>query len=132
MTYFTVGDGKKIQPGMTIQITPQTIKRERFGGIVGKITTVSAFPISKEAAANVVGNPDVVAGLASDKKEGLMQVFADLKLDSTTFTGYKWSSSQGPQLKVSSGTTTTVRVKVEERAPITFILPILRSSSGIY
>jgi HlyD family secretion protein len=132
MTYFTVADGKKIQPGMTLQITPQTIKRERFGGIVGTITTVSAFPITKEAAANVVGNPEVVAGLASDKQEGLMQVFADLKLDSTTFTGYKWSSSKGPQLKVSSGTTTTVRVKVEERAPITFVLPILRSTSGIY
>ncbi|HAA30895.1 MAG TPA: NHLP bacteriocin system secretion protein [Cyanobacteria bacterium UBA8553] len=132
MTYFTVGDGKKIQPGMTVQITPQTIKRERFGGIVGTITTVSAFPITKEAAANVVGNPEVVAGLASDKQEGLMQVFADLEHDSTTFTGYKWSSSKGPQLKVSSGTTTTVRVKVEERAPITFVLPILRSTSGIY
>jgi HlyD family secretion protein len=132
MTYFTVADGKKIQPGMTLQITPQTIKRERFGGIVGTIKTVSAFPITKEAAANVVGNPEVVAGLASDKQEGLMQVFADLKRDSTTFTGYQWSSSKGPQLKVSSGTTTTVRVKVEERAPITFVLPILRSTSGIY
>jgi HlyD family secretion protein len=61
-----------------------------------------------------------------------MQVFADLKPDTTTFTGYQWSSSQGPNLKISPGTTATVRVKVEERAPITFVLPILRSSSGIY
>ncbi len=132
MTYFSVGEGKKIQPGMMLQITPQTVKRERFGGIVGTATTVSSFPITKEAAANVVGNPEVVAGLASDKQEGLMQVFADLKLDSTTFSGYQWSSSKGPTLKVSPGTTTTVRVKVEERAPITFVLPILRSTSGIY
>lgn len=132
ITYFTVADGKKIQPGMTLQITPQTVKRERFGGIVGTVTNISSFPITKESAANVVGNPEIVEGLASDKKEGLMQVYADLKFDSATFTGYQWSSSKGPQLKISPGTTTTVRVKVEERAPITFVLPILRSTSGIY
>lgn len=132
ITYFSVGDGKKIQPGMALQITPQTVKRERFGGIVGTVRDVSTFPITKEAAASVVGNSEIVAGLVSDKPEGLMQVVADLQPDSTTFSGYKWSSSSGPQLKISSGTTTTVRVTVEERAPITFILPILRSSSGLY
>ena len=132
ITYFSVEDGKKIQPDMTIQITPQTVKRERFGGIMGDITKVSAFPISKEAAAKVIGNSEVVQGLVSDKEQGVMQVFATLHPDSNTFSGYQWSSSSGPNLKVSSGTTTTVRVKVEERAPVTFILPILRSISGIY
>ena len=132
ITYFSVEDGKKIQPDMTIQITPQTVKRERFGGIVGDITKVSAFPISKEAAAKVIGNVQVVEGLVSDKQQGVMQVVATPYEDSDTFSGYKWSSSSGPNLKVSSGTTTSVRVKVEERAPVTFILPILRSISGIY
>lgn len=132
VTYFAIGDGKKIQPGMTLQITPQTVKRERFGGILGTVTTVSPFPITKEAAANVVGNSELVEGLMSDKQSGVMQVSADLKLDSTTTSGYMWSSSQGPRLKISPGTTTVVRVKVEERAPITFVLPLLRSYSGIY
>lgn len=132
ITYFPVGEGKKIQPGMMLQITPQTVKRERFGGIVGKITNVSSFPITREAAASLVGNPEVVAGLVGEKQEAVIQVFADLQPDSTTFSGYKWSSSDGPHLKISSGTTTSVRVKVEERSPITFVLPILRSVSGIY
>jgi HlyD family secretion protein len=130
ITYFAIAEGKKIQPGMSIQITPQTVKRERFGGIVGTVTTVSPFPITKEAAVSLVGNSEVVDGLVSQKQEGVMQVFADLQPDSTTFSGYKWSSSTGPQLKISSGTTSVVRVKVEERAPITYILPILRSFSG--
>jgi HlyD family secretion protein len=132
VTFFPIADGKKVQQRMTMQITPQTVKRERFGGILGTITDVSSFPITKEAAANEVGNPDVVQGLVSQKQEGLMQVFSSLETDAATFSGYKWSSSSGPHLKISPGTTTTVRVKVEERAPITFILPILRSISGIY
>ncbi|MGJ5676694.1 MAG: NHLP bacteriocin system secretion protein [Nostochopsis sp.] len=132
VTYFPVAEGKKIQPEMSMQITPQTVKRERFGGIVGNVTSISRFPITKEAAASEVGNSEIVAGLVAEKQEGLIQVFSDLQPDSSTPSGYKWSSSKGPQLKISSGTTTVVRVKVEERAPITFVLPILRSVSGIY
>ncbi|ODH02077.1 NHLP bacteriocin system secretion protein [Nostoc sp. KVJ20] len=132
LAYFSVAEGKKIQSGMAIQITPETVKRERFGGIVGKVTSISNFPISKEAAINEVGNPEIVEGLVSQKQEGLIQIFSDIEQDSQTFSGYKWSSSKGPQMKISSGTTTVVRVQVEERAPITFVLPILRSFSGIY
>lgn len=132
VTFFSVGDGKKTKPGMTLQITPQTVKRERFGGIMGTVTNISAFPITKDAATSVVGNPDLVQGLVSGDQAGVIQVYGDMKLDPTTFSGYKWSSSAGPQLKLSSGITTTARVTVEERAPITFVLPILRSYSGIY
>lgn len=131
ITYFSVEDGKKVQEGMAIQITPQIVKRERFGGIIGSVTTVSPFPITREGAAAVVGNAEVVEGLASDKSS-LIQVSSNLTPDPNTFSGYKWSSSKGPQTQISSGTTTIVRVKVEERAPITFVLPILRSSSGVY
>lgn len=132
ITYFPIADGKKIQPGMQMQVTPQTVKRERFGGIVGTVANVSAFPITKEAVAKEVGNPELAAGLVSEKQDGVMQVLGNLEIDPKTASGYKWSSSTGPQLKISSGTTTVVRVTVEERAPITFVFPILRSVSGIY
>lgn len=137
ITYFPVADGKKVQPGMSMQITPQTVKRERFGGIVGKVKNVSSFPITKETAISMVGNPEIVESLISEKQQGniqhgLIQVSAELEPDSQTFSGYKWSSSAGPQIPISPGTTTTVRVKVEERSPISFVLPILRSASGIY
>lgn len=132
ITYHSVADGKKIQSEMEMQITPQSVKRERFGGIVGEVTQVSAFPVAKEAAINTVGNAEVVEGLTANNQQGLIQVVAALKPDAQTYSGYEWSSSAGPQLKISAGTTTTTRVTVEERAPITFILPILRSLTGIH
>ncbi|BAZ52327.1 HlyD family secretion protein [Nostoc sp. NIES-4103] len=127
--FFNIGDGKKIQPGMKLQITPTTVQRERFGGIIGAVTDVSAFPVTKDAALSVVGNSEFVEGLMSQGPQ--IQVTARLQPDTSTFSGYKWSSSQGPQLAVTSGTTTTVQVTVEERAPISFIIPLLRSWSGI-
>lgn len=131
ITYFPIKDGKKVQSEMKIQVTPQIVKRERFGGIVGDVTEVSSFPITKEAAAKVIGNPEIVEGLTSSEA-GLMQVSATLQPDDDTFSGYRWSSSSGPKLKISPGTTTVARVKLEERKPISYVIPILRSVSGIY
>ncbi|MEM7594635.1 MAG: NHLP bacteriocin system secretion protein, partial [Cyanobacteria bacterium P01_A01_bin.83] len=132
MTYFPVKDGKKVKPGMEIQITPQTVKRERFGGIVGTVTKVSPFPTTTEAAAKVVGSPEIIAGLVPETQPVVIQISASLEPDPETSSGFQWSSSSGPDLKMTAGTTTSARVKVSERAPITFVFPILRSLSGIY
>ena len=115
---------------MPILITPDTVKRSRFGGIIGEITQVSALPITSEGATSVVGNPEIVAQLMGESG-GKIEAIAKLKIDETTFSGYDWSSSKGPNLEISPGTTTTVRVTVEERSPISFVLPILREWSGI-
>lgn len=135
VTYFAVKDGKKIQPGMPLQITPDTVKREQFGGIVGEVTTVSQFPITQQGASTVIGNSDVVKSLIqganSNSSNAIVEVRATLISDNTP-SGYKWSSSDGPPLQITPGTTTTVRVRVEQRAPITFLLPILREWTGIY
>jgi HlyD family secretion protein len=60
-----------------------------------------------------------------------IQVEAELQPDNSTFSGYKWSSSKGVDMKISSGTTTSVRVTTEERSPISFIFPFLKSLTGV-
>jgi HlyD family secretion protein len=37
---------------------------------------------------------------------------------------------EGPQVILTAGTTATVSAVVEERAPITFLLPFFRSATG--
>ncbi len=129
VAFLPVSEGKKIQKGMKLQITPSTVERESFGGIVGNVTNVSPFPVTKESAAKLVGNPEIVGSLVSTEPQ--IQVLAELKPDTSTFSGYKWSSSKGPQMQMSPGTTTSVRITVKEQAPITFVLPILKSWSGV-
>jgi HlyD family secretion protein len=131
VAFFPAGEGKKLKPGMKLQITPNLVKREEFGGIVGTVGEISAFPVTQEGAANVVGSPEIVKELLSAGGSQL-QVFAQLQTDPATFSGWKWSSSKGPQQQITSGTPTTVRVTVEDRAPISFVLPILKSLTGVY
>ncbi len=126
LAYFTIGDGKRIQPGMRVMVTPDTVKREQFGGMLATVAAVSALPVTKQSAADLVGNADVAEALISES--GQMQVIAKLKLDPSTFSGYEWSSKGSPRQKMSPGTTTSVSVILEEQAPIAFVFPILRSA----
>lgn len=129
LIYFPIKDGKRIQPGMSLQITPDTVKRERFGGIVGKVQAISSFPVSQQRIASAVGNTEIANNLMSPG--GQVEVLATLNADPTTYTGYQWSSSSGPEIQLSPGTTASVRVTIEQQAPITFVLPLLRSLTNI-
>jgi HlyD family secretion protein len=128
VAYFEVADGKKIAPGMDVRITPATIERERYGSIVGKVVSVSSFPVTTDAITNVVGNAEVAQSLAS--RGSKIEVFAELDLDESSITGYEWTSGKGPDAKITAGTTGAVRATVEYRRPITFVLPILRRWGG--
>lgn len=127
--YFPVKDGKQIQPGMSIAITPDTAQRERFGGVVAKVKDVSVLPVTREGVTAVIGNPEVAQALMS--AGAVIEVNATLERDDRTVSGYKWSSSKGPDTKITSGTTATARATVEARAPITFVMPFLRDLVGL-
>ncbi|NET73518.1 MAG: NHLP bacteriocin system secretion protein [Sphaerospermopsis sp. SIO1G2] len=132
VTYFNVEDAKKIKPGMEIQITPSPVKREQFGGIIAQVISVSPFPVTKQGAANVLGNVELVESLITNNQEPQIEVWAELKPNQTNFSRYEWSTSTGPEdLSLSPGTTTTAKITLEQRQPISFILPFLREWSGI-
>ncbi len=129
MAYFQIKDGKQIKPKMLIHVTPDTLQRERFGGIVGEVTAVSALPVTPEGTVAMIGNSQIVKNLIGEGGTAI-EITAKLTTDPHNPSGYKWSSSQGPDSPITSGTTATVRVTIEERAPITFVLPFLRELVG--
>jgi HlyD family secretion protein len=131
LTYFPVGAGKKIKPGMQVHIAPDPVERQRFGSILGTVTAVSAFLVTKEGIASRVGNTEVVNALLAQGRPAI-EVVATLQENPMTFSGYTWSSSTGPELRMTPGTTTTGRAVIEQRAPITYLLPFLREISGLY
>jgi HlyD family secretion protein len=129
LTYFPIKTGKKVQAGMRVLLAPDTVERERFGSLLATVTSVSAFPVTKEGMLSLIGNAEVVATLAAQGP--ILEVVTALTPDPETFSQYKWSSSQGPPLQITSGTTMTARVVVEQRAPMTYLLPLLRETSGL-
>jgi HlyD family secretion protein len=127
LAYFPLRSGKRLEVGNKVRVTPSTVQRERFGSILGEVTKVSPFPITEEAAATRVGNMELVRALM--QPGGMIEVEIELDRDPLTYSGFRWTSG-GPRLKFSPGTTAGVRVTVEERRPVTYLLPILRSTAS--
>lgn len=128
LVYFTVGDGKRVKPGVSIQVTPDTVERERYGGIKGVVRSIGELPVTVDEVTNQIGNHEIAAAIIGAGFR--LQVLADLSPDLSTPTRLAWSSSRGPEEAITAGTTTTARVAVEERRPIEFVLPAVRSTLG--
>ena len=133
ITFLPVEEGKKldaakVQQGVKVQITPTIVKREEYGGIWGRVTQVSQAAITQEGATHLVGNPAVLQTLMEQGKSYIV-VFSRLERDGQTGK-YRWTSSQGPNQEITDGTTTTVNITIEERAPISYVIPLLKSLVG--
>jgi HlyD family secretion protein len=130
VVFVPVRDNKNITPGMPVQITPSMVKREEFGSITGAVTQVSSLPLTPQTLASIVGNPDLLPGLLS--KEAQIAVYTSLKPAPSTCKSqpcmkrYEWTSSQGPDQAMTPGMTTSVRIEVEKRPPISYLMPFLR------
>lgn len=121
--------GKQIQVGMTAYVSPSTVKREEFGLMVGRVTYVSDYPSTSRGMLRILKNDKLLASLVG--ADSPYEVHADLLVDEHTFSGYRWSSSQGPPLKIQSGTRAAAYITVASRRPIEMVIPLLREYSGL-
>lgn len=120
--------GKKVQRGMAVRVSPSTVRREEFGTLVGRVLWVAEFPSTVRGMTRLLGNERLVTKLMEEGPP--IQVNVALARDPATPTGYRWSSSRGPTLKISSGTLASGDVVVKEDRPITLMIPTLRERLG--
>ena len=121
--------GKQIRPGMEIQIAPSTVKREEYGLMVGRVSYVSDFPATPKGMRRVLKNERLVAGLSG--QDAPYEVHADLIVDPSTTSRYRWSSSKGPPLRIQSGTLAAANIIVAEYRPMGLLIPLVRKFTGI-
>lgn len=127
--YVPSSDGKKVRRGMTVQISPTTVKREEHGFMVGTVSRVSDFPSTPEAMARVLKNEQLVRLLSGGGAP--YETYASLKLDPSSKTGFRWSSSAGPEAGIQSGTICSATIRIEERRPAELVMPVLRKILGV-
>ena len=60
-----------------------------------------------------------------------LEVRTRLETDSGTASGFVWTSGDGPELRITAGTSARTTVTLEERAPITLLIPALRGWLGL-
>ncbi|MBW4552791.1 MAG: NHLP bacteriocin system secretion protein [Aphanocapsa sp. GSE-SYN-MK-11-07L] len=130
ITFFAIADAKRIRTGMTIEITPDIESRERYGGILGQVTSVATLPATEADISRLVGNDNLAKDLVNAGT--VIQVGANLAANPANRKQYQWTFSQGPDFPIQTGTTTNARIEVEQRTPLGYLLPNLRRLTGVY
>lgn len=127
LCFYDLGEGKKIDPGDPIQLTPSTVQRARYGSIRGEVIEISTLPLTPAAIERKLGNAELADRLSGGGSR--LQVRARLFTDPVTG-GFQWTSGKGPDLEISPGTTLVAHTEVEVRTPLSLVLPILRELGG--
>ncbi|MEO8119380.1 MAG: NHLP bacteriocin system secretion protein, partial [Rhodoferax sp.] len=122
-------EAERIRPGMMVQLSPVTAVKERYGYLVGKVTSVSKYPSSEQGMLAVFNNPGLVRDLS--KQGSPIAVTVALIPDSGTKSGYRWSSSAASQLDLSSGTLAAATFTIEVQKPISLVIPLFKQTVGL-
>lgn len=131
VAYFPPGDARRLPQGLPLEVVPLWNQRSRFGGIIGRVQRVSTLPATPEDIATTTGNPQLAEELV--RQGPVMRVEIELLRDPRNSDGYRWTISSGSSVfPVREGLTITGHAYVEWRAPISYVLPGLRSLTGGY
>lgn len=127
--YVPAGEGKHINEKDVVRISPSTVKAEEYGFMLGEVMTISGYPITREGMLGTLKNDGLVQEFSADGAP--LEVSAQLQVVPENKSGYAWSSGEGPPIGIQGGTKCTVSIVVDERAPISYVLPILKSATGL-
>jgi len=129
MLFVPTADGKRVYPGMVVRVAPSSVKKEEYGALLGRIVEVSDYPATREGMLSILQNDQLVAAYSQEGAPYAARV--DLQTDPATANGYKWTSGQGPPLRITAGTALEADITVSEDPPINLIIPFIRKQTGI-
>jgi len=129
LVYLPSLQAKAVQPGMAAEISPSTVKREEFGFIRGKVVYTGEFPASFDALMRNFQNETLVRSIMAGGPVTELRVTLDR--DATSASGFKWSSSRGPAITVTSGTLCTVEVITRQQPPVSLLFPYIKGRMGL-
>lgn len=110
--------GGKVKPGMIIQVSPGAVDSSLYGSLVGKVISVSDYPVTTEHIAYWTGNKEFASWVVKQCGGTVMEIRVDLIHDEETPSGYLWTTILGPEEHIRAGMTCTATAIVKREAPI--------------
>ncbi|MEM8572307.1 MAG: NHLP bacteriocin system secretion protein [Pseudomonadota bacterium] len=129
IAFLEAAEARRVTVGMPVQVVPSSINKAQYGSMRGRVSTLSPEPVSIAYASALLRN----AALAQQLTESGTSYLARIELfeDRTSASGYEWWSGQGPSFPIDEGSLAQVDVILEERAPITLVIPAFRALIGL-
>ncbi len=129
LLYVDSRQGKTLRPGMEVQLAPSIVKKERYGLMLGRVRSVESFPSTRQGMMRVLHNEQLVDAFLAETNGTPIGVRAELLLQPNTPSGYRWSSGNGPDVVLTSGTRCTGYVTTRTQRPLGLVFPAFESGT---
>lgn len=116
--YVPVDKGKRLEPGMSIQLAPNGADVSQTGSLLGVVRSVSEYPADQSAMIRNLGNTQLVQMILQQAQGAVVEVRFDLVKNEKDESGYLWTSVVGEHKAVTAGTYVTGSVIIERQPPI--------------
>ena len=123
IAYVSPADGKKIKPGAKVLVAPSSVERSEFGMIHGTVLSAAETAATTAGMMNVLKNDQMVKTLSANGAPFMIVIALDT--DRATRSGYSWSSSKGPDLRLSGGTIADAEIVAQQRRLLGVVFPPL-------
>jgi HlyD family secretion protein len=127
--FLAPGDGKRVTKKMDVRLALASAKKEEFGMVLGQVASVSELPATPQLMSRVLENPTLVSEFLQEGAP--IYAVVDLVTDTNNSSGYQWTSRQGPDMRITSGTMCEGTITLTNRRPISLVLPLLRHDIGL-
>lgn len=125
IVYISAEKGKKVRPGMEAKIYPSHLNALQYGGLIGKVTYVSDLPVSMKSLMTSLENAQLAENFFL--KGPVVEAKIALIKSDKTFSGYRWTTSNGPDEKLSIGSIADVWIITKKQSPIQLLFPALNN-----
>jgi len=126
--YMPLSLSKKVERGMQAQVYLDSVDSQTYGHMVCRVVNVDTRASSNAGMSYVLGNDNNLA--AAFTKDGPVVAVACEFYPGDTESGYFWSNEKGSTVKVSNGSTVTVKIVTERVPPITKLFSKLKEIWG--
>lgn len=116
--YIPVEKGKRVEPGMTIQLAPNGVDVTQTGSLIGVVKSVSQYPISSAGVQKGLGNAQLAQYVLTKGGGAAVEVKFELVKDASSESGYLWTSVVGRHRPITAGSFCTGSIVIEREPPI--------------
>jgi len=119
VVFVPVETDRRVAAGMPVRLSPADARPDVFGFLRGHVTYAAPFPASADRIKAALQNDAVAAGFSPDVPVREVHIALDVDAAGNLI----WSGLQNAGRALSPGTPCDATVVVEERSPISFVLP---------
>lgn len=116
--YVSVEMGKRLEPGMSMQLAPNGTDTSQSGSLLAVVRTVSQYPVNQQEMLHKLGNVQLVQTILQACGGTTVAVTFDLVKNPKDSSGYLWTSVVGDHKPITPGTYVTGSVIVDRKPPI--------------